>query len=243
MTEDDLLGLVTPWHSTRPKFMATLAAVLAPLVEMRDAVARLPTDFDLDSAIGVQLDAVGVRIGRARTVRLPAPTIYFTFDDPDRGFDQGVWKGPYEDPQTTVSLDDETYRRLLRANILAKQWDGTVPGAQAVFDAFFVDADTYVFVQDNAPTAFPDEFVIPGTGDQRLEMSMTIGVSGAALPAVYLGILDQNLIPIKPAGVQTNYAVASVDDRPLFGFDVQNDVIAGFDAGAFGVSPADRLRA
>lgn len=242
MTEDDLLKLVTPWHSTRPKFMATLAAVLAPIIAMRDVVSELPFDFDLDAAIGVQLDAVGVRIGRARTVRLPAPTIYFTFDDADRGFDQGVWKGPYEDPQTTVSLDDDTYRRLLRANILAKHWDGTIPGAQAVFDAFFTESDTYVFVQDNAPTAFPDELVMAGTGDQRLEMSMTIGVSGKALPAVFLGILDQNLIPIKPAGVQTTYSVASVDDAPLFGFDVQNQYVAGFDAGVFGVSPAARLR-
>jgi hypothetical protein len=243
MTKDDLLGLVPPWHSTRPKFMATLAAVLAPLVAMRDVVSHLPVDFDLDNAIGVQLDAVGVRIGRARTVRLPAPTLYFTFDEADLGFDQGVWKGPYEDPQTTVSLDDDTYRRLLRANILAKHWDGTIPGAQAVFDAFFVDPDTYVFVQDNAPAAFPDELVIPGTGDQRLEMSMTIGVAGKALSLTYLGILDQNLIPIKPAGIDTTYAVASTNNRALFGFDVQNEFVAGFDTGAFGVTPAERLRA
>ncbi|WP_164079376.1 DUF2612 domain-containing protein, partial [Stenotrophomonas maltophilia] len=53
------------------------------------------------------------------------------------------------------SLDDETYRRLLRANILAKRWDGTVPGAQAAFDVFFIDPATHVFVQDNAQVPYP----------------------------------------------------------------------------------------
>ncbi|WP_163460408.1 DUF2612 domain-containing protein, partial [Escherichia coli] len=70
---------------------------------------------------------------------LPIPQPWFSFDDDRLGFDRGVWKGPFSGSFGVYSLDDETYRRLLRANILAKRWDGTVPGAQAAFDVFFID--------------------------------------------------------------------------------------------------------
>ena len=255
------LGRITPWQVKNPRYVATVSNSLEPIVTAGALIASLPAAFDLDTAIGTQLDVVGEWVGRARTVRLPIPQPWFSFDDDRLGFDRGVWKGPFSGTSGVYSLDDETYRRLLRANILAKRWDGTVPGAQAAFDVFFIDPATHVFVQDNAQVPYPQilfSFDDEGRGfdqaywfdaaaakatTERVDVSMTIGVSGRIPGPLELGLLAQDAIPIKPAGVTTTYAVTSVDGAPLFGFDVQNEFVSGFDVGAWGVEPERLLEA
>lgn len=255
------LGRITPWQSNNPRFTATVSGSLAPITTAAAVIASLPAAFDLDTAVGAQLDIVGEWVGRARTVLLPIVGAYFSWDVEGLGWDQGAWRGPYADEVAIAALDDETYRRLLYANILAKRWDGTVPGAQAAFDAFFVDPATLVFVQDNARTPYPVAFFAwdeegrgwgeanwydpagPAANLGAVDVSMTIGVAGKIPPPVYLGLLAQNAIPIKPGGVKTTYLVTSVDETPLFGWGVENEFVAGWGAGAWGVSPDYLLRA
>lgn len=252
---------ITPWQSGRPRFVETVRATVEPIADAGSIAASLPAAFDLDTAIGAQLDAVGVRIGRDRNVRIPVPNAYFSLDVEGLGLDQGAWKEAFSDLTAIYQLDDETYRRLLRANILAKRWDGTVPDAQAVFDTFFTDPETHIFVQDNAQVPFPkayfsldteglglDEGQIYQLGEEgaslgAVDVSMTIGVSGRIPPVLYLGLLAQGAIPIKPGGVSTTYAVTSSDGAPLFGFDVENEYVSGLDVGAIGVDPATLLSA
>lgn len=255
------LGRITPWQSTKPNFVGTVSATLEPVVTAAVTVEAVPGAFDLDGAVGVQLDATGQYILPSRNVSLPIPSAYFSLDDLQLGLDQGSWKGPYSGEFGIYQLDDDTYRRLLRTNILANRWDGTIPGAQAIFDTFFVDPATFVFVQDNAQVPYPlayFSFDRDGAGlDQAIwlvtnagrpstgtvDVSMTIGVAGKLPPPIYLGLLAQGAIPIKPAGVETNYAITSVDGAALFGFDVQNQYVSGFDSGALGVSPQVLLSA
>lgn len=256
----DYTARITPWQSNRPRFVETVTEVLLPIADVGATVAGLPADFDLDTAIGAQLDAVGQWVGRSRAVPIPLVGIYFAWDDPLRGWDLGVWKGPYDTPVGITSLDDETYRRLLRAIILAKRWDGTIPGAQATFDTFFVDPDTHVFVQDNAQVPFPRAFFawdVPEQGwDQGewfqdgasiastgiVDVSMMICVSGKIPDTVGLALLGQGAIPIKPGGVTTTYSVTSVDETPLFGWDVENEFVSGWDVGSWGVAPEYLLK-
>lgn len=257
---DDYLGRITPWQSTRPKFTATVSGTLAPFATASVVIAGIPEAYDLDSAVGVQLDATGAWIGRDRNVRLPIPGAYFSVDVAGLGLDEGSLKGPYDGQYGIYQLDDETYRRLLGANIMAKRWDGTVPGAQAAFDAFFIDPATHVFVQDNAQVPYPVGFFsvdVAGSGlDEAaiyvggqsanvgfVDPSMTIGVSGKIPPPLYLGLLAQGAIPIKPGGVRVDYAVTSVDGAALFGLDVENEFVAGLDVGAMGVDPSILLSA
>ena len=40
-------------------------------------------------------------------------------------------------------------------------------------------------------------------------------------------------IPVKPEGVGLNYAVTTVDGSPVFGFDMNNSQVAGWDTGAW----------
>lgn len=220
-TTDDYLDLITPYYRGKPIFTATLAAVLEPFANLQGMLAQLPQDFDLDQAVGVQLDAVGQWVGRSRFIPTPIPNIWFSFDDARRGLDLGVWEGPYDSDSGITRLDDETYRVFLRAKIAANQWDGRVETAQAAFNLVFSQSPgTWLFVIDNG------------------DMSMTVGISGAIPSLLFIALLNQGFLPLKPEAVRVNYAITSVNNAPVFGFDVSNQYIAGFDTGSWGVGPS-----
>ncbi|QYY30228.1 DUF2612 domain-containing protein [Cupriavidus pinatubonensis] len=212
----DYTGLITSEHNRRPKFMAVVEALARPMVTLQDLLGGMPDAFDLDQAVGVQLDAVGLWVGIGRRVATPLTGVYFSFDTAGVGFDQGNWKGPF-DPDTGLTLlDDDTFRLVLRAKIGANHWDGTLESSAAILNSIF-NGGTYVFIQDNQ------------------DMSMTIGVAGKVPSAVFLALLEGGYIPLKPEGVRINVViVTSADGAPIFGFDMNNNLVAGFDTGAWG---------
>lgn len=219
-TTDSYLDLIGAYHRSKPKFRETVRSIVEPVVAQQEFLAHLPIDFDLDVAIGVQLDQVGEWVGRTRFVRVPIANVFFTLDDPLLGFDQGVWFRPqYDTASGLTRLDDETFRTLLRAKIAANQWDGTLPGAKAALEILFPDSTTEIIVTDNQ------------------DMTMTFGVSGIIPSALFIALLSEGYLPLKPEGVQADYVITTVDG-PLFGFDVDNEFISGFDTGAWGASPS-----
>jgi len=161
----DYTGRITSEHSDKPKYMAMVDATVQPFVDALSVSKGLPVDFDLDSAVGVQLDQVGLWIGIGRRINTPLTGVYFSFDTEGLGFNQGVWKGPFDPDTGVIELDDETYRLLLRAKIAANHWDGTMETSKAILDAVFnpdggsefieVSANNETFaVGDGASTAF-----------------------------------------------------------------------------------------
>lgn len=215
----DYTNLITASHRVAPKFVATVNLSVDPFVECMRFLAGLPDDFDLDQAVGVQLDAVGRWVGRSRYITVPLETPWFSWDTAERGWDEGIWKGPLS-PTTGISpLDDETYRNLLRANVLANAWDGTVGTAADILNTFYETQGVYVCVED------------------RQDMTMNIITSGTA-SVIILSIMNGQCIPVKPSGVRTQYVISSVTSSPVFGFDISNNVIGGWDAGGWGVTPA-----
>ncbi|KVO64978.1 hypothetical protein WJ78_17810 [Burkholderia ubonensis] len=213
---NEYTALITSEHRDKPRFAATVAAVVQPLVDQMNMLASMPGKFDLDVAIGDQLDTVGLWVGVSRRIRTPLTGIYFSFDTVGLGCDQGIWKGPF-DPDTGLTvLDDDTYRLVIRAKIGANRWDGTLASSAAILNSIF-GSDTHVFIEDHQ------------------DMSMTIGLSGKVPSAVFLALLAGGYIPLKPEGVRVNYTiVTTVDGAPMFGFDMSGPYVAGFDAGAWG---------
>ena len=213
---NDYTALITSEHRDMSRFMATIAAVVQPLVDQMNLLASMPGKFDLDAAVGAQLDDVGRWVGVSRRIRTPLTGIYFSFDIDGLGFDQGTWKGPF-DPDTGLTvLDDDTYRLVIRAKIGANHWDGTLASSAAILNSIF-GADTHVFIEDHQ------------------DMSMTIGIAGKVPSAVFLALLAGGYIPLKPEGVRVAYTiVTTVDGAPMFGFDMNNQFVAGFDSGAWG---------
>jgi hypothetical protein len=361
-TLDQYLDLVTQLHRNQPRFIASLSALVQPMAELQASAEGLPQAFDLDLAVGPQLDAVGARVGLSRFIREPLPNMWFSFGYEQKGFGRGFWKGPFEVGSLLERLGDETYRRLIRAKISSNNWDGTIPGAQAImetilspqargelianqFDLSSPGWNTYgtldiepgisdPFGGNNASTLTvtadgnnaavlvfsepgrPETLVglsvwlrrrsgttghirtygtnedYPGhlwtltnewqffqtaaqppyhtDGSDTLEidvelpagdaidiykpsmfemgdtavmvqdeqnMRVTIGISGRWPPLFDLEIFNQELIPISIGGVKQEILVTSADQQPLFGFGINNQFIAGFGAGTWGVSP------
>lgn len=267
-------ALITSWHRGKARFTETVRASVGPVAEVQTAIAGVGPAFDLDSAVGAQLDTLGVWIGRTRAISYPIRGNYFALDDPDRGLDVGVLRGPFDTNIGAFTLEDERYRRLLKAKTIANRQDGTLPGAQDVLDAYFTDPDTRVVIEDRTEAVGPETFVeldveghgldealilpcilaldIPGRGldearfigpgeedgsRRSLDMEITITVSGKTPDAIDLAILANRLLPIRPAGVQMETLIASQDGAPLFGLDLDNDIVGGLDRGALGVSP------
>jgi len=216
------LDLITSQHR-KPKFSAMIEGVAHPFAAGAAATDHLPTDFDLDGAIGAQLDVVGQWVGRSRYIDTPIPNTWFSFDSDRRGFDRGVWFQPYDSEQGIVRLDDETYRLIIRAKIAANHWDGTTEGARAVLDPVFSGTGSLIVLDD------------------KQDMSAIYGIAGALPIPLYVALLSAGYIALKPSGVEINYLITSPPGAPLFGFDVQNEFVAGFDAGAFGISPSDYI--
>lgn len=211
----DYTGKITSEHAEKLRFTAMVAAVAQCFVDGQNALEGMPASFDLDSAIGKQLDDVGLWVGVSRYVATPLTGVYFSFDTGGLGFDQGVWKAPFDPDTGVTSLDDETFRLLIRARIGANHWDGTLAGSKAILDQIF-GGGTHVFIQDNQ------------------DMSITIGISGKVPSALFLALLSGGYIPIKPQTVRVDdYLVTSVDGEPMFGFDMSNEYVSGFDAGVW----------
>lgn len=222
------LAKIPPLHAGKPNFMAEVQGILQPFCDAQALINALPAYFDLDQAIGVQLDVCGQWIGRTRNVPIPLQTCFFSLGDPLRGLGKGVWKDNFNPGAALSVLDDNVYRRLLQAVAIANEWDGSVTAAQQVMDAYFPPGQgTSTFVQDQGWGV---------AAGQQIQMTMTIGISGKIPSIVDLEVLSQDLLGIKPGGVAATYAVTSIDGAPIFGLGVNNNYIGGLGVGALAVS-------
>lgn len=208
--------LITAEHSDKPRYMQTVGISVAPFSDLTAVLADIPALYDLDDAVGAQLDVVGLWVGRSRYLNTPLVGVYFALDTVGVGFDQGTWLGQYDPISGLTALPDDTYRTLLRAKILANMWDGTIPGAYAAWNTVFGSTGYQVVIQDNG------------------DMTMALGLVGPTPDAVTLALFTGGYLSLKPVGVGiTYYAVTTAPNAPLFGFDAQSAGIAGFDTGAF----------
>jgi hypothetical protein len=216
MTLDDYLRLITTQHREAPRFIATLSAAVGGALQAGASLEALLAAFDIDSAVGVQLDIIGVWVGRDRNIATPLEDVYFTWDDTDAtGWDSGVWRGEFDPDTGLTSLPDDSYRVLLKAKIAANHWDGTIPGAYDVWSS-----------------AFGDELVIFITDNQDMTMTVTVVTQG--LSAVTKALLTGGYIPLKPAGVRVNYEISD-GFGPVFAWDTdpETSLLAGWDNGSW----------
>lgn len=182
MTVDDYLDLIPSEHADKPNFRAVLTAALSPVVDGQAVADSLSAGFDLDVAAGQQLDFVGQWVGISRTLHVPIPGKYFSFNTANLGFNQGIWFNPDNPAEGIITLDDNTYRTMIRAKILANTWDGSLQMAN-----------------EGLARIFPN-----GSVQMRDNMNMTYSLSVAGDPpsALFLTLVQQGYIPLKPAGVK-----------------------------------------
>lgn len=208
--------LATSEHSTKSNFIAVLSALVQPCADIAATINSIPAAFDLDTAIGSQLDYVGQWIGRTRNLKVPITGVFFSLDIAP-GLDSGVVWTPYTPAAGLESLPDEQYRMLLRARVLNNQWDGSLSQAYSIYNALFATSIYTPFVDDYA------------------NLTMSIGLAGQAPDALTLAMLTQGLLNARPAGISVTGYYTTSTTEPMFALDVQNANFAGLDFGAVAI--------
>ncbi len=212
---DDYLGLVTSLYQGKARFMALCSALTGPLVDAQALLEAIRAGFDLDDAVGVQLDHVGEWVGRSRYLSVPLVGVYFAWATEGVGWAQGSWKGRYDPASGMVALPDDAYRTLLRAKIAANAWDGTIPGAYDVWETIFARTGSVIVIQDNQ------------------DMTMVVGVAGQYPDAVTKALLTGGYIPLKPGGVRIAYYAVPPRGGPIFAWGCDSSALGGWGVGSW----------
>ncbi|EID9932622.1 DUF2612 domain-containing protein [Salmonella enterica] len=217
--------LITNYHATKPRFFDHVDLSTRPLIDITAATRGLVSAFDVDTAVGVQLDTLGLWIGRSRIVSQPITGVYFSWDTDGLGFDQGVWQGPYDPDSGYTSLSDETYRIVLKTKIAINNWDGRNDSLPPILDAALDGSGLKMQIVDNQDMTI-GIWVFPETD-----------ISSASLELI--AAIRQGYLTVKAAGVWGgSIEIPSVETpsegNRFFGFDMDNEYISGFDAGSWG---------
>lgn len=213
----DYTGLLPSAGSRQPNFVALLSAALEPFVDVQNCMLGMPSDFGIDTAIGKQLDAVGERVGLSRKLAAPITGVYFSLDTAGVGLDEGVIRGPFDPVEALASLDDETYRLVLKIKVRANTWNGSLEQANQMLAAIQTNG-TYLFMQD------------------KFDMTAIIGVAGTVPSKLFVSLLKQMKEWLRPGAVDLSTVyVTGQSGAPIFGLDINNAYIGGLDSGALAV--------
>lgn len=150
--------LITSEHRGKPRYMATVTALLKPLHDIFELGVYMDDYFDLDEATGAQEDILGQIVGQSR--QMP-------FDLITTG---------------NLVLDNETYRVMLKAKIAKNLWKGGIADLEETWQNLFGNRirikdnqDMTIEVQmDAAPTTAAQELILRG---QVVPKPQSVGVN------------------------------------------------------------------
>jgi hypothetical protein len=112
MAISDYLGLITSEHADKPKYMAWVTANLQMGIDTQTAANAMMDAFDIQTAVGNQLDILGVVIGQQRDIGVPLTGI-------------------------SSILTDTYFRLVLQARIAKNNWNGTIPQIYEIWNNIF----------------------------------------------------------------------------------------------------------
>lgn len=213
------IDLVTSEYQDSVDYIAFISIFLQAMADGQLVSADLTgVTFDLDQAVGVQLDIDGLWIGVSRYLQTPITGVYFTFNT-GPGFDKGIFKGPFDPGTSVVRLPDDYYRLVLKAKAAANQWDGTIPGAYRAYDVLFMGTPYSILIYD------------------WQDMSMSVALLGAQPDDLTLALFLGGFLNLKPGGVRIRDYIYPATPGPVFAFDHPiGSLTAGFDEGAFAIT-------
>lgn len=127
MILSEYTNLITSQYNDCPKFREWLETLLTPFIDTQNLANELYTYFDLETAVGKQLDMLGQIVGASRL--LPFQPV----DENDEPLD--------------ALLNDDNYRFLIKSQILRNTWDGT---NQNIYDMWqTLNPDVPLSIKDN----------------------------------------------------------------------------------------------
>lgn len=204
----DYTTLITSQHRNKPKFNALVDLTANGVGGIGAVITSMQSLFDVDTATGEQLDTIGLWVGVSRRLEVPL-NVFFSWNTNSLGWNEGQWNGAHQAGTTTILLDDDTYRRLMKTVIRANHWDGTLVQYQEIMQTFF-----------------PDN-IFRAVDNQDMTMTLFV-VTGPPLSNIDVQMLTTGpLSKIKPAGVGIN-----IEAPYNFGFS-ESPTSSGFNQGTF----------
>ncbi len=145
ITEVDYLtqarGRYTQQFKNKPIFDAHINIFITEITEIQDMLQDLIGLRSLETAVGSQLDMIGAIVGQPRVLVDFSLFPFFGFDGADQAqtfgslYDAalgGTWKSISDSEGASFEVDDDTYRFIIKARIVANI-SNTTP--QGVIDA------------------------------------------------------------------------------------------------------------
>jgi len=233
----DYTPLITAEHNQQPQYMAMVALVTGAIASITAVTQSIPGQFDLDYAIGAQLDIVGKWIGQSRVVTGVLEVGYFGFSDDSSALGFGELGNPaiggqFFDLNTgsataSTVLADPEYRIVLRAKIIKNQYDGSMDQLAAAAAVLL---------------GVPCLFLDPGTRIVTIVVTQAIDATLQALLTGY------DLLP-RPAGktysivlVETDATWSTAGTATYSGTTAAKPTgSAGWDSSAYVNSPAEEI--
>ena len=125
------------WRLLRPILAATQS-------EQNDVLVAVELGGNVETATGVFLDYIGVRLRVPRPSFESTDTEYFGFEEPDNavGFDQAPFYSTNPLLRGRAPISDARYRRMLQARFLSLRGSATKPSIEAAGAALFPDGLT-----------------------------------------------------------------------------------------------------
>lgn len=212
-TTQEYLDLITSEHQDKPNFMKTVTLDVTVQTRVQNLMDAMIALFDIDGAVGDQLDIIGRWVGISRFIKIPISGVYFSWDDDyTLGWDYGSWRDGTQLNNIT-SLPDDAYRTMIRAKIAANKWDGTTDGAYAIWDEIFPTFT--ILIQDNQ------------------NMSYAMALVGGIVDSLTLALLTGGYLPLRPEGVLISAFYVSIDSGPVFSWDLESPLLQGWDEGSW----------
>lgn len=200
------IDLLIIQYQALPKTRAFLEAVLKKVL-IFDILFQIRDGFDIETAVGKQLDILGEYIGVSRTYEIaedPDSTLFFGMIDGSNADHvanpQAFCKGfsDFSNPSNwfitsglkVVTMDDELYRQILKLKIKLNSIDYTVES-----------------IEDILSSLFKDKIILYDTNSMQLVYRIT------EVNEFITASISKRLLP-KPAGVGVK---GIIDDRSFFG--------------------------
>ena len=211
MPTNEYTDLIAGYHVGKERYTSWVFTLTEPLRIARERLAALREDFDVDTAVGAQLDAIGVRVGVSRILPMTLTDVYFALDDTGGiGLDLGVWKGVYDPVDGTTTLGDETYRAVIKAKIAQNHGAGT----RGSLPDFLGE----VLGQFGQPAKVLDL-------EDLDTMHVVLHLTKDTTPPIVWELFSRRIIDVTAAGV----SVDLVDNHPWFGLDYETASVKGLD--------------
>lgn len=215
MIQKEYENLLIVQYSDKPKASETISSIVKRFKNNFDLLEQMEDAFDLDNAIGKQLDIIGKIVGISRNVEGVIPKIFFGFDGNvnARGFDSAAFYTLDQQQYTDTQLSDSDYRFFIRMKIAKNHAKATMSddNGSNLNNIVLSMFDGYAYMVDNK------------------DMSVTIYVENSPKSYLLPYAISLDLIPL-PQAVEVKYI--SLIARKSFGFS-NNQNSFGFSSGSF----------